>query len=116
MLKHAPAEGQSAAFAYRDEYGLIAEGFVFRRNGQLYAYRNQCRHQPLTLDYGDGELFTEDGSYLLCRNHGALFEPATGLCISGPCTGASLFPLRAELNGDEVEVFAIKEGSGLELE
>ncbi|MGI8906763.1 MAG: Rieske (2Fe-2S) protein [Candidatus Sumerlaeaceae bacterium] len=110
------SEGESAAFAYRDEYGLIAEGFVFRRNGVLHAYRNQCRHRPLTLDYGDGELFTEDRRYLLCRNHGALYEPETGLCIAGPCTGASLFRLHAIGSGAGIEIFAPPENADIELE
>jgi nitrite reductase/ring-hydroxylating ferredoxin subunit len=99
-IRQTVGEGRAAVFAYRDEYGLLVEGFVFRRAGQLFCYRNQCRHQPLTLDYGDGQFFTTDEEYLLCRNHGALFVPETGKCIAGPCAGASLYPLSVvELEG-----------------
>lgn len=95
------SEGESRTFMYRDSIGMMVEGLVFRRGGRLFAYRNQCRHQPLPLDYGDGQFFTDDRRYLLCRNHGALFEPETGYCISGPCLGACLFPLEvAEKNGN----------------
>lgn len=83
-------EGETVVFAFRDVAGIDSEGLVIRYGGKLHAFRNLCRHQPLSLDYGDGEFLTDDGNYLLCRNHGALFEPDSGLCISGPCTGAAL--------------------------
>jgi nitrite reductase/ring-hydroxylating ferredoxin subunit len=86
-------EGHSAGFTFRDECGMLADGFVVRHHGELMAYRNQCPHQPLSLDYGDGDFFTEDGALLLCRNHGALFDPASGRCVEGPCYGAHLLPL-----------------------
>jgi nitrite reductase/ring-hydroxylating ferredoxin subunit len=115
-LQTPPAEGECLAFSYRDEYGILADGFVFRRGAQLFAYRNQCRHQPLTLDYGDGDVFTEGRDYLLCRNHGALFAPETGLCIAGPCTGASLFPLKTVESGRNLHIYLQPESSCVELE
>src|SRR5262245_25535278 len=104
VLRQNLGEGQSATFTFRDECGMLSEGFVLRRGERLFAYRNQCRHQPLTLDYGDGEFFTEDRQYLLCRNHGALYEPETGYCVSGPCTGASLFPLKVTEEPDGLHI------------
>lgn len=88
-------EGATAVFSFRDPAagGFLTEGFVIRFQGVVHAYRNQCRHQPLTLDYGDGDFLTDDGRYLLCRNHDALFEPDTGRCVSGPCLNACLFRL-----------------------
>ena len=87
-------EGATAVFSFRDPVGgYMAEGFVIRYQGVVHAYRNQCRHQPLSLDYGDGDFLTDDGRYLLCRNHGALFEPDTGRCVAGPCLNACLFRL-----------------------
>ena len=74
-----------------------SEGFVARFQGRLIAYQNVCRHVPLPLDYGDGEFFTRDGRHLLCRNHGAMYEPLTGLCVRGPCIGESLLPLPIEV-------------------
>ncbi len=94
-------EGRTAAFTFIDPaIGCSVEAFVVRYAGELHAYRNQCRHQPLTLDYGDGDFLTDDGRYLLCRNHGALFEPDTGRCVSGPCLNAGLHTLAVlEENG-----------------
>jgi len=87
-------EGHARTFSWRSPSGWWGEGFVIRYGGQLHAYLNQCPHQPLTLDYGDAEFFDSQTQLLVCRNHGAMFEPATGKCISGPCAGASLTPLR----------------------
>lgn len=84
------AEGGAATFVFRDANGLLRDGFVVRFRGVIHAYLNCCPHQPLSLDYGDGDFFTPEGDLLLCRNHGALFEPDTGQCVAGPCYGASL--------------------------
>jgi nitrite reductase/ring-hydroxylating ferredoxin subunit len=97
-------EGETTVFQFRDAAGLPSEGLVIRYGGRLHAFKNLCRHQPLSLDYGDGDFLTEDGRYLLCRNHGALFEPDTGLCVSGPCSGASLFVYPVEEAGDKITV------------
>lgn len=116
LLKDSVPENGSASFSFRDEVGLLTEAFVIRRSGALYAYRNQCRHQPLTLDYGDGDVFTEDHQYLLCRNHGALFVPETGMCVAGPCAGASLYSLRAEDTPEGVLITILPAGHGIDLE
>lgn len=87
----APArEGEARTFLYRDAYGLPSDGFAIRHRGRLFVYQNQCPHQPLSLDYGDGQFMDESGDFLLCRNHGAVFDPATGECLGGPCPGAFL--------------------------
>jgi nitrite reductase/ring-hydroxylating ferredoxin subunit len=99
-------EGSGVAFTFRDQSNIVTEGFLVRFRGQLHAYVNQCRHQPLSLDYGDGEFFTDEGDLLLCRNHGALFEPDTGECVAGPCFGAHLFRLPIEEREDGVWLLA----------
>ncbi|MBX7244311.1 MAG: Rieske 2Fe-2S domain-containing protein [Candidatus Sumerlaeaceae bacterium] len=109
-------EGRSASFNFRDQYGMPADGFVFRLRGELFAYRNQCPHQPLSLDYGDNEFFDETGDYLLCRNHGAMFDPATGKCVAGPCAGAFLRRIEVFEEGESICYREPDEGTGLELE
>ena len=69
------------------------EGFVGCFKGKLFAYENTCRHLPLTLDYGDNRFFDSKGETLVCQTHGAVYEPDTGLCVRGPCAGASLLAL-----------------------
>lgn len=71
--------------------GEIEEkGFVVRFDGEARAFVNRCPHLGTELDWQPGEFFEEAGLYLVCSTHGALFEPQSGLCIAGPCQGASL--------------------------
>ena len=96
IIENTLAEGETRSFEYTDSIGLASEGLVIRYGGKLHAFKNVCRHQPLPLDYGDGEFLDESGRYLFCRNHAAYFEPDTGLCVEGPCVGASLFKFPVE--------------------
>ena len=64
--------------------------FVIRFKGEVYGYLNKCAHMMLELDWDDSEFFDTSGEYIICSNHSAMFEPETGLCINGPCYGASL--------------------------
>ncbi|HJT24818.1 MAG TPA: Rieske 2Fe-2S domain-containing protein [bacterium] len=67
------------------------EAFLIKTNGKFYAYLNLCRHWTVGLDFDDNEFFSEDGEWLVCKNHGAIYSPATGDCASGPCGGAALY-------------------------
>lgn len=71
-----------------------ATGFAVRHGGAVHAFVNRCPHMGTELDWQPGEFFEMSGVYLVCATHGALFEPATGLCVAGPCKGASLETLR----------------------
>lgn len=64
--------------------------FAVRHQGRVHAYLNRCAHRLVELDWEPGQFFDSDGRYLICATHGALYEPATGVCIAGPCKGASL--------------------------
>jgi nitrite reductase/ring-hydroxylating ferredoxin subunit len=69
------------------------EGFAVRvSDGTVRAYLNFCPHRGEPVDRGDGRLFTGGGA-IECQAHGALFDPATGACCSGPCFGRDLTPL-----------------------
>jgi nitrite reductase/ring-hydroxylating ferredoxin subunit len=89
-------EGTTKRFSFKCN-GVRVDAFVANFKGEIVAYENLCRHLPVTLDYGDGEFFSNDGSLFVCQTHGAFYEPKTGLCVAGPCTGASLIPLKTEL-------------------
>ena len=98
----AELQGKGAIkFTYRQE-GISREGFLAWFDGQVVAYENVCRHVPITLDYGDGRFFNPAGSQFVCQTHGATYEPLTGKCIAGPCVGASLKPLRVEVQHGEI--------------
>ncbi|WP_341678548.1 Rieske 2Fe-2S domain-containing protein [Niveibacterium sp. SC-1] len=84
-------------------------GFVVRHEGAVRAFVNRCAHVPVELDWQPGKFFDDSGRYLICATHGALYEPATGYCLAGPCRGGRLPPLKAvERDG---QVFLI-EGDG----
>ena len=89
--------GQTLKFKYTQN-GVPREGFLARLNDKWVAYENRCRHIAISLDFDNNQFFTQDGKYLFCQTHGAVYEPDTGLCVQGPCTGASLFALPIEVD------------------
>jgi nitrite reductase/ring-hydroxylating ferredoxin subunit len=66
---------------------------VGRVGGAWRAFDNVCRHRALPLDLGARSPMSDDGRYLLCHQHGALYRPGDGTCIAGPCTGEKLTAL-----------------------
>ncbi len=79
-----------------------AQGFAIRFRGEVHAFLNTCPHLGTQLDWQPGEFFDMAGLYLVCSTHGALFEPGSGLCIAGPCRGASLARVRTVETADGV--------------
>ncbi len=93
---------QAIRFAFSNK-GRPAEGFVVKlENGTLAAYENKCRHLPMKLDTGDGRFFTPDGKHLVCQTHNALYDPASGLCVRGPCERESLRKIEVLIEGETV--------------
>jgi nitrite reductase/ring-hydroxylating ferredoxin subunit len=84
------AEGGRGARFDWPAAGGAGKGFAVRFDGGVRAFVNRCPHLGVELDWQPGEFFEESGLYLICSTHGAIFEPASGLCIAGPCQGASL--------------------------
>ncbi|MEX0758486.1 MAG: Rieske 2Fe-2S domain-containing protein, partial [Tistlia sp.] len=70
---------------------------VVREGSRVYGYVNSCPHVGTPLELQPDRFMSADGSYILCRTHGALFEIETGRCIAGPCAGQSLTPVELEL-------------------
>jgi nitrite reductase/ring-hydroxylating ferredoxin subunit len=79
-------------------------GFLVNDGGCFHAYVNRCRHMSTPLDFIRDQFVSEDGRYLMCYTHGALYERGTGLCISGPCKGDSLYRLPVCIDQDDVLV------------
>ncbi len=89
-LAQLPPEGMS-------EIELPVEGelqsIVLRRQGDVVqAWLNICPHAGRRLDYAPGQFLLDQGR-LVCAAHGASFELEKGVCVAGPCRGASLVPL-----------------------
>lgn len=97
------APGQSAKFALRCGSKAV-DGFVVNHGGRFYAYVNRCAHAGTPLDAWPNEFFTDDAPLLICATHGAVYLPESGLCVGGPCPGASLTSLPVTLEGDEVVI------------
>jgi nitrite reductase/ring-hydroxylating ferredoxin subunit len=74
------------------------DAFLVNDRGNFHAYVNRCRHMPTPLDFVRDDFLSDDGRFLRCYTHGALYEFATGRCVDGPCKGESLYrlPLRVE--------------------
>lgn len=81
---------------------LVEHGpaFAVRHAGRTVAYLNRCAHKLVELDWQEGEFFDVARRYpgaaigamdfLVCTTHGALYDPANGVCVGGPCRGAAL--------------------------
>lgn len=104
----ASADLAEGARGVRFAIGEAANGFAIRFHGKVCAYVNRCPHMGTELDWQPGEFLEESGLYLVCSTHGALFDPLTGICVAGPCRGASLEPLQVR----EHEGRVILEGEG----
>ncbi len=78
------------------------KGFAIRHCGALQGFVNRCPHLGTELDWQPGQFFDVAGLYLVCSTHGAIFEPESGLCVAGPCRGASLEPLVMLERGGQV--------------
>ena len=74
------------------------EAAVFRRGGDVYAYRNACPHRGGPV----GEGLVVDG-VVTCPWHGNRFDIATGTCLSDP-TLPPLTRIRWHRDGDELVV------------
>jgi nitrite reductase/ring-hydroxylating ferredoxin subunit len=79
-------EGACRRVDLNDGSSLIA----VRRQGVLRLFRNRCPHRGIELDWVPGAFLAVDGHHLQCTTHGALFDPLSGVCISGPCVGEAL--------------------------
>jgi len=82
-----------------DVNGVRQPGVLINYQGDFHAYLNVCPHVGVRLDAASNGVFNADGSYLICREHWALFEPETGVCISGPCPIAPLSKLVVQIKG-----------------
>jgi nitrite reductase/ring-hydroxylating ferredoxin subunit len=67
--------------------GQTLRGFAIRFEGQAHAYLNRCAHIPMEMDYQPNRFFDHSGQWLMCATHGAMYHPATGECVGGPCRG-----------------------------
>ncbi|WP_310734356.1 Rieske (2Fe-2S) protein [Ideonella livida] len=87
--------GQAWVFDLR-QWGEPVRGFVLRIEGRPVGYLNRCAHVPVEMDWQPGEFLDQDRRWIICSIHGAVYEPADGRCVAGPCRGQRLKPLAVE--------------------
>ena len=75
------------------QYGRPARAFAQRFDGTVRAYLNRCVHVPTEMDWQEGQFLDMDKRWILCSIHGALYEPADGRCVGGPCGKGRLTPV-----------------------
>jgi nitrite reductase/ring-hydroxylating ferredoxin subunit len=84
--------------------GKPSGGFMVNRDGEYFAYVNSCPHTGAPLEWTPDQFLDAEGGHIICAVHGALFEIATGLCVYGPCTGASLESVPLEVMGSKAKI------------
>ncbi|EGW54978.1 Rieske (2Fe-2S) protein [Candidatus Endoriftia persephonae] len=87
-----------------DRNGRQVELFLVRRGASVFAYLNRCPHTGVNLEWLPDQFLDLSGGFVQCATHGALFRLEDGYCVRGPCGGASLQPLQAWVEADEVWV------------
>jgi len=107
------AEGGAGVRFALGEGGRAPTGFAIRHLGSVHAFVNRCPHMGTELDWQPGEFFDVAGLYFVCATHGALFQPATGLCVAGPCRGASLTRLGTREQDGRVWLLNVTDPAGV---
>jgi len=80
-----------------DSRGIRLQAIVIRgEDGEPRAWINRCKHLPIPLGVGTGDVLSDDKVHLICRTHGALYRRGDGFCVDGPCAGTSLGSLTLE--------------------
>jgi nitrite reductase/ring-hydroxylating ferredoxin subunit len=74
--------------------GKVIECFLVKNSqGQWVAYKNSCPHQYLPLNWNSHQFLDKNSEFIVCAMHLALFDPNSGICLSGPCVGKFLTSL-----------------------
>jgi len=97
------SESSTVKFNYELK-GIKFSGFVVFYQGNFYAYRNQCMHLSVDLDWKENDFLDDDGKFIVCATHGALYNPEDGNCISGPCQGKKLKKIAFKEQADKIIV------------
>jgi len=94
-------DGTARAFSFGS--GTDKEDiFVYRSGATLLGFRNECPHQGTPLNFLPDRFLDRTSTRFLCTTHGAQFRIADGFCLSGPCEGKSLKPIRLRVADGEI--------------
>lgn len=79
--------------------GQTCFAFAIRYGDEVHAYLNRCAHVPMEMDYQPNRFFDLTGHWLICATHGAMYDPRTGACRTGPCRGGLVKIALSEFDG-----------------
>jgi len=82
--------------------GTKLELFIVQKDSQISVYENSCPHTQGPLDWTPDQFLNMENEYIMCANHGALFEIDTGLCVYGPCKKQSLTAVPFSVKEDKI--------------
>lgn len=85
------ADGAARGFVL-EVGGRRFHGFVVRRGDAVRGYVDHCPHMGVPLARALDDYLSPRGDHIACGWHGALFRVEDGVCVGGPCAGASLLP------------------------
>ena len=71
--------------------------FAVKKDEQLHLYYNRCPHLGTPLEWEEDRFLDDDGAFIRCATHGALFEIGNGQCLVGPCKGKALHAIEFEI-------------------
>lgn len=71
--------------------------FIQKTGADIRVFLNFCPHAGTPLNMFDDRFMDTQGTRLLCRTHGALFDPKNGKCVRGPCKGDYLRQIAHEI-------------------
>ena len=91
-LQRLSAEGLALRFEVMGPQGPLP-AFVLLAGTEPRAWLNRCAHVPVELDGIPGRFLDDTGRVIVCATHGAVYDPASGRCLRGPCRGKSLHPV-----------------------
>jgi len=78
------------------------KGFLIQTLKGPRAWVNKCRHWPVPLDLDDGEVYHPPSHKIICKSHGARYNPESGICEIGPCEGERLHILPYKIVDQEI--------------
>lgn len=88
----------------REPEGMPLTGFLFLDGTTPRGYLNICPHLGVELNWMPGRFMDSDNLFIQCSTHGALFKPADGECIAGPCQGDALTELDLRQRKGQIEI------------
>ncbi|MDX2143803.1 MAG: Rieske (2Fe-2S) protein [Rhodospirillaceae bacterium] len=105
LCRLADLDATGAKEIVREEQGERLSVFVVKHGAGVIGYVNSCPHARLPLNWRDDHFFDVTKHYILCANHSATFDIATGQCVRGPCKGQALRPYRVAIEGEAIVAF-----------